>query len=117
MPFKWVWKSPVTGREQHVYNELYSTDTWHEAQDEIMKQRRDDSCQLERVVTGLMLWSDSTRLTQFRHASAWPVYLFFGNLSKYARADPQTGCCHLIAFIPSVQSISFSCTSLKVSSL
>ena len=103
-PFKWVWKSPVTGREQRVYDELYASDAWNEAQDEIMKQRRDDGCQLERVVAGLMFWSDSTHLAQFGHVSAWPVYLFFGNLSKYARADPQSGCCHPIAFIPSVKS-------------
>ena len=83
-PFKWVWKSPVTGREQRVYDELYASDAWNEAHDEIMKQRREDGCKLERVVAGLMFWSDSTRLAQFGHASAWPIYLFFGNLSKYA---------------------------------
>lgn len=36
-PFKWVWKSPITGREQCVYDELYASDAWNEAQDEIMK--------------------------------------------------------------------------------
>ena len=87
-PFKWIWKSPVTGCEQCVYDELYASDAWNEAQDKIMKQRRDDSCQL---VIGLMFWSDSTHLTQFGHASAWPVYLFFRNLSKYAWANPQLG--------------------------
>ena len=102
MPFKKTWESPITGHEQCVYDELYVLDTWNQAQDDIMKQRRDDECKLERVIAGLMFWSDSTRLTQFRHASAWPVYLFFSNLSKYACANPQSGCCHLITFIPSV---------------
>jgi len=59
-PFKWVWKSPVTGHEQHVYDELYASDAWNQAQDEIVKQRRDNGCKLERVVAGLMFWSNST---------------------------------------------------------
>ena len=101
-PFKKLWQSPVTGCEQRVYDEVYTSDAWIHAQDKIMKQRRSDGCKLERVVAGLMFWSDSTRLTQFSHASAWPIYLFFGNLSKYARANPQSGCCHPIAFIPLV---------------
>ncbi|KAF8427567.1 hypothetical protein L210DRAFT_3652625 [Boletus edulis BED1] len=49
---------------------------------------------------GLMLWSDSTHLATFGHASAWPIYLLFGNLSKYARTRPEGGACHPIAFIP-----------------
>ena len=101
-PFKRLWRSPVTGREQRVYDELYASDVWNQAHNEIMKQRRDDGCKLERVVAGLMFWSDSTRLAQFGHASAWPIYLFFGNLSKYTRSNPESGCCHPIAFIPSV---------------
>ena len=101
-PFKRLWKSPVTGSQQRVYDELYASDAWNQAHDEIMKQRRGDGCKLERVVAGLMFWSDSTRLAQFGHASAWPIYLFFGNLSKYARSNPESGCCHPIAFIPSV---------------
>ena len=83
-PFKKLWQSPVTGRKQCVYDEVYTSDAWIQAQDEIMKQRRDDGCKLERVVAGLMFWSNLTRLAQFGHAFAWPIYLFFGNLSKYA---------------------------------
>jgi len=101
-PFKWIWKSPITGHKQCVYDELYASNVWNEAHDEIMKQRRDSDCKLERVITGLMFWSDSTQLTQMGHVSAWPIYLFFGNLSKYASVDPQSGCCHPITFIPLV---------------
>jgi hypothetical protein len=107
MPFKKIWKSPITGHQQRVYDELYVSDTWNEAQDDI-KQRRVHGCKLERVIAGLMFWSNLTRLAQFGHTSAWPVYLFFGNLSKYAHANPQSGCCHPIAFIPSVSFLVFS---------
>ena len=102
-PFKHVWKSP-SGREQRVYDELYSSDAWNKVHDEIQKQKRTDNCQLERVVAGLMFWSDSMQLNQFGHASAWPIYLFFGNLSKYIRASPASGTCCPIAFIPLVRS-------------
>ena len=103
-PFKCIWKSS-SGREQRVFDELYLSDVWNEAHDEIQKQKRTDNCQLERVVVGLMFWSDSTHLAQFGHLSVWPIYLFFGNLSKYIRASPTFGVCHPIAFLPPVSAL------------
>ena len=100
--------------KQRVFDELYSSDVWNKAHDEIQKQKRTDNCQLERVVVGLMFWSDSTHLAQFGHSSAWPVYLFFGNLSKYIRASPTSGACHPIVFIPPVSALLYlymSCSS------
>ncbi|KIM54557.1 hypothetical protein SCLCIDRAFT_31001 [Scleroderma citrinum Foug A] len=38
-PFKHIWRSPLTGCEQRVYDELYTSDAWIQAHDEIMKQR------------------------------------------------------------------------------
>ncbi|KAG2037991.1 hypothetical protein BDR03DRAFT_933797 [Suillus americanus] len=64
-PFKCIWKSPITGQEQRLYDELYTSDAWIQAHDELQKQRRDDNCKLERVIAGLMFWSDATHLTQF----------------------------------------------------
>ena len=101
-PFKRIWKSPLSGQEQRVYDELYTSDTWITAHDEIQKQRREDGCKLERMIAGLMLWSDATHLAQFGTASAWPVYLFFGNQSKHARAGTSPGACHPVTFIPTV---------------
>ena len=101
-PFKRIWRSPATGHEQHLYDELYTSDAWNEAHDALQKQRRDDGCKLERLIAGLMFWSDATHLAQFGNASAWPVYLFFGNQSKYVRACPGSGACHPVAFIPMV---------------
>ena len=42
-----------------------------------------------------MFWSDATHLAQFGNASAWPIYLFFGNQSKYIQGCPNSGACHL----------------------
>ncbi|KAF9237036.1 hypothetical protein BU15DRAFT_76410 [Melanogaster broomeanus] len=89
-------------KEQRLYDELYSSDAWIEEHDKVQKQQRQDGCKLERVIAGMMFWSDATHLAQFGHATAWPVYLFFGNLSKYRRASPNTGPCHPVAFIPSL---------------
>jgi len=101
-PFKRVWHSPVDGHEQRLYDELYTSEAWNDAHDALQKQRRDDGCKLERVIAGLMFWSDATHLAQFGNASAWPVYLFFGNQSKYLHACPTSGACHPVAFIPTV---------------
>jgi len=49
-PFKRIWRSPLTECEQRIYDELYTSDVWIQAHDEIMKQRREDNCQLERVI-------------------------------------------------------------------
>ncbi|KIM70496.1 hypothetical protein SCLCIDRAFT_18613 [Scleroderma citrinum Foug A] len=81
-PFKRMWKSPTTGKLQRLYDELYTSDAWNEAHDAIQKQWQ-EGCTLEWVIAGLMFWSDSTHLAQFGHATTWPVYLCFGNLSKY----------------------------------
>jgi len=99
-PFKWIWRSLVTGREEWIFDKLYTSDAWNDAHDEIQKQQLGNRCKLERAITGLMFWSDATHLAQFGSASAWPVYLFFGNQSKYMRACPTSGACHPVAFIP-----------------
>lgn len=105
-PFKRIWKSP-TGQEQRLYDELYTSDAWIAAHDDLQKQQLDNGCTLERVIAGLMFWSDATHLAQFGNASAWPVYLFFGNQSKYIRGRPNSGACHPIAFIPTVSPVLF----------
>ncbi|KIN98947.1 hypothetical protein M404DRAFT_156535 [Pisolithus tinctorius Marx 270] len=101
-PFKRVWKSTTTGREQRLYDELYTSDAWNKAHDELQKESRNDGCKLERVIAGLMFWSDATHLAHFGDASAWPIYLFFGNQSKYMRACPNSRACHPIVFMPTL---------------
>ena len=54
------------------------------------------------MVAALMFWSDSTQLTTFGTAKLWPLYLFFGNLSKYIHSQPKSGACHHITYIPSL---------------
>ena len=112
-PFKRIWRSPTSGREQRIYDELYCSNAWNDEHDRLQKEERDDGCELERVIAGLMFWSDATQLAQFGQVKAWPVYLFFGNLSKYIRGSPSSGACHPIAFIPSVGHLHY-CYALSV---
>lgn len=105
-PFKRIWQPPFGGSEQRVHDELYTSDSWIQAQEALNKQPPEPGCKLERVIAALMFWSDATRLTSFGSVGAWPVYMYFGNLSKYVRAKPTSGACHHVAYIPSVANLS-----------
>lgn len=56
-----------------------------------------------------MFWSDSTHLAEFGQAKLWPIYMAFGNQSKYERAKPGNRALLHLAYLPSVRvSYSFS---------
>ncbi|KAI0083359.1 hypothetical protein BDY19DRAFT_857627, partial [Irpex rosettiformis] len=59
---------------------------------------------IENTIAAMMLWSDSTHLASFGTASLWPIYLYFGNQSKYTRAKPSECASHHIAYLPSLPS-------------
>ncbi len=100
-PFKHVWRSSEELGEQRVYSELYCSDRWLQEHEELQKQSSIDG--IEKAIAGLMFWSDSTHLTNFGNASVWPIYLYFGNQSKYERARPSSHACHHVAYVPSVR--------------
>jgi hypothetical protein len=101
-PFTRLWKDPLDDHEERIFDELYTSDSWLDAQDELQKLPREPGCTLERVVASLMFFSDATHLANFGTAKAWPLYMYFGNLTKYARSAPKSGACHLVGFLPSV---------------
>ena len=105
-PFSLMHRSSITGVEQRVYGELYHSDAFinehRRVQDRSRPPPDDPGCKLEKVIAALMFWSDSTHLTNFGTAKLWPIYLFFGNLSKYIRSQPSSGACNHLAYIPSV---------------
>ncbi|KAJ7649404.1 hypothetical protein DFH06DRAFT_996491 [Mycena polygramma] len=57
---------------------------------------------LETIIAAYMFWSDSTHLANFGNASLWPLYTFFGNLSKYTRAKPTSNSGYHQAYFPSL---------------
>jgi hypothetical protein len=105
-PFSLMHRSPITNEEQRVYGELYNSDEFINEHKRVQNRSPpppdDPGCKLEKVIAALMFWSDSTHLTNFGTAALWPIYLFFGNLSKYIRSQPSSGACHHLAYIPSV---------------
>ena len=105
-PFTLMHRSPITNEEQRVYGELYNSDEFINEHKRVQNRSPpppdDPGCRLEKVVAALMFWSDSTHLTNFGVAKLWPIYLFFGNLSKYIRSRPSSGACNHLAYIPSV---------------
>lgn len=111
-PFKRFWK-PLDGPEERLYDEAYTSDAWIQEHDKLQKQCNEPGCKLEKVILGLMFWSDSTHLTSFGTAKLWPLYLYFGNLSKYVRGKPGSGASHHVAYIPSVCIIYFLCTVIS----
>jgi hypothetical protein len=103
-PFKRLWRDPLDGHQERIFDELYTSDIWLKAQDDLQKLPKEPGCSLERVIAGLMFFSDATHLANFGTAKAWPLYLYFGNLTKYARSLPRSGACHIVGFLPSVSS-------------
>ena len=105
-PFTLMHRSSITNEEQRVYGELYNSDEFINEQKRVQNRSLpppdDPGCKLEKVIATLMFWSDSTHLTNFGTAALWPIYLFFGNLSKYVCSKPSSRACHHLAYIPPV---------------
>lgn len=101
-PFRQFVQQQPDATSERIYDELYSSDAFLEAHKALQNQPPEPDCSLERVVCALMFWSDSTHLASFGTASLWPVYMFFGNQSKYERCAPSSGACHHVAYIPKV---------------
>ena len=87
-PFKEYWVPHLDGQPEHLYSDVYNSDTYLQEQAVICNWIHEDS--LETMIISMMLWSDSTHLTSFGNALLWPIYLYFGNQSKYDRAKPTT---------------------------
>ena len=50
----------------------------------------------------MMFWSDATQLTAFGDAKLWPLYVYFGNESKYQRCTPTANLCSHAAYFQAV---------------
>lgn len=100
-PFSQYWKVSEEKTIQ-VFSEAHASPAMLDAYAEINALPREPDDNLERIVASLMVWSDSTHLTNFGDASMWPFYVYFGNQSKYTRGKPTSGACHHVAYIPTV---------------
>lgn len=98
-PYQLTWSSHPDSYEIPVYGELYTSPSFLECHYKLQNAPGELNCNLQRVVVALMFWSDATHLTSFGSAKLWPLYLFFGNESKYRRCRPSCNlCCHAAYF-------------------
>jgi len=102
LPFHQFWQRK-SGSTKKVYDEVYTSEAFIEVHAAVQNAPAEPGCTLERTVCALMFWSDSTHLATFGTSSLWPIYLTFGNQSKYSRANSgERRSCHHLAYIPKV---------------
>ncbi|KAG8901685.1 hypothetical protein FRC00_005453 [Tulasnella sp. 408] len=87
---------------QRIHDELYSSDAWLKEQSKLDAQPNEPGCELPKAIAAMMFWSDATHVSQFGQSKMWPIYLYFGNLSKWLRCKPRSRACHHVAHIPSL---------------
>lgn len=103
-PFK-LFHEVSSDVEERIFSEVYNSDVFIEENDKVQGAPLppdEPDCKREKVVAALMFWSDSTHLANFGTAKLWPIYLLFGNISKYIRGQPNSGACQHVAYIPSL---------------
>jgi hypothetical protein len=101
-PYQLRWSPPHLPHEVNIQGELYTSPMFMDAHRELQASPGEPGCDLPRVVTALMFWSDATQLTTFGNARLWPVYMYFGNESKYRRCKPS---CHLANHVAYFQKV------------
>jgi hypothetical protein len=108
VPFREYWQAPGTDTEhklERVYSEIYTSEAMNDEYEKLQRSPPEPGCEHERVIAALMFWSDATHLTNFGTAKLWPVYLFFGNQSKYERCKRNSHTASHIAYVPSVSEL------------
>ena len=102
-PFTEWWCPPGSASPIRIYGEAYSSDIAVQLAEEVRRIPPPvDHPDIESVVVMLMLGSDSTHLTNFGTASLWPIYVFFGNMSKYDSSRPSEFPASHLAYLPKV---------------
>jgi hypothetical protein len=99
------WWCPLQGSTPiRVYGEAYSSTIAIQLSEEIKAIPPPlDHPDIESVVVLLMLGSDATHLANFGTASLWPIYVFFGNMSKYDSSRPSEFPASHLAYLPKVR--------------
>lgn len=102
-PFTEWWCPPGSMTPVRIYGEAHSSNVAAKLFEQIKGIPPPvDGPQVDNVVVLLMLGSDETHLANFGTASLWPIYMFFGNMSKYDTCKPsEFAACHL-AYLPKV---------------
>jgi hypothetical protein len=101
-PYELYWQPNETSERVRVHGELYSSEAFIDTHRDLQDSPGEPGCQLPRVIVGLMFASDGTQLTAFSNAKLWPLYLAFGNESKYRRSKPSCQAFEHVAYFETV---------------
>ena len=88
-----------------VHGELYTSKVFLDAHRELLESPPEPGCTIPRRIVALMFWSDATQLTSFGDAKLWPLYVFFGNQTKYRRGQPSAKLCSHVAYFQTVSMV------------
>ena len=81
-----------------VQGKLYSSPSFLDMHQDLQDSPGEPGCMLPWVVVALMFLSDLTHLTAFGDMKLWPLYLLFGNNSKYLHCKPTSHLCEHVAY-------------------
>ena len=102
-PFKEMWRPSDGAPPIRLYGEAYTSDEMISAYEEVQNiPPHPDHPDVENVVVELAPYSDGTMLAQFGTMFLWPLYIYFGDLSKYICCQPSSHAAHHTAYFPSV---------------
>jgi hypothetical protein len=101
-PYELLWQPPGLSDPISVHGELYTSPAFVQAHLDLQNSPPEDRCELPRCIATLMFASDATHLTSFGDVKLWPLYLYFGNESKYRRCKPSDNLCSHIAYFQAV---------------
>ncbi|KAI0069516.1 hypothetical protein K474DRAFT_1610336 [Panus rudis PR-1116 ss-1] len=105
IPFQEYWKHDSdSARYCRIFSEIYNSDAMLEEDAKLRAEPRqpEDAPDVEYAIIAMLPYSDSTRLANFGKASLWPIYMFFGNQSKYFRGRPSAFAAHHVAYLPTL---------------
>ncbi|KAL1697707.1 hypothetical protein EV121DRAFT_219143, partial [Schizophyllum commune] len=106
-PFRSVHIPGPSGSSTRLHGECYTSDAMLEEHEKVQSVPFEESTpsnlrHIESVIAAIFLYSDATALAQFGSASLWPIYLWFGNQSKYARSKLSSFAAHHVAYMPTL---------------
>ncbi|KAG9121530.1 hypothetical protein FRC07_002469 [Ceratobasidium sp. 392] len=99
LPYQHYWQHGTDSLER-IYDELYTGNAWLQEHERLQNSPPVPGCQLERAIVAMMFSSDATHIGQFGQSYLWPIYLYFGNNSKWDRRRLSSRICEHIAYIP-----------------
>ncbi|KAJ1299373.1 hypothetical protein OPQ81_011048 [Rhizoctonia solani] len=89
------------GARIRIFGEIYSSPSMLKAHQEVQRLKiADTECQYPHCVAYMMCGSDGLQFGAFCHVTGHPIYVFFGNESKYERCKPTSNTCYHVAHIP-----------------